>query len=231
MSSLHLKDKLKYGLLALLLQTVVVPFLRWVRWGWRAKTRVSVDPATASLLQQGQPVLFAVWHGEMFVMLLPLGLPATTALLISQSRDGEFITQVARGLGFTHFIRGGHQRGGAKAALAIQRLLTRRKHSVLVFADGPRGPRHTIKKGTVKLAAQAGVPIIPVGGGAPHLLFTMNKSWDAYQGPWPFSSVRAHLGTPVWVDEAVLSDTSALTTTCEQVNQAIKTASQQALQG
>jgi lysophospholipid acyltransferase (LPLAT)-like uncharacterized protein len=223
-----LTQQLKYRVLYALVSAVVVPFVRWVRWGWLPRCQVAWHPEAKALVASGQPFMVALWHGHMFSMLLPLGLPDASALLISQSRDGEFITRVAEAVGYHHSIRGAHGRGGDKAALGMQRWLSQANHAVVVFADGPRGPKHQVKPGTVKLAARCGVPIIPLGGAASHLLFCMTQAWDDYMGPWPFSPVAAYCGAPLWVAPEVLTEPLALTTTCAQVNAAVHAAAQQA---
>src|SRR5512135_3442423 len=83
------------------------------------RVELSIDPALQESLLSGQPVLYTTWHCH---LLFPLfyarhyaGQLAPLVLMASPSRDGEFIAEVARGLGFT--IRFGSRRKGGVQAL------------------------------------------------------------------------------------------------------------------
>ena len=85
-------------------------------------------------------------------------------IIISQSRDGDFITDVANRIGFEHTVRGAHGRGGVEAAKEIMEGLNTEACSLISLIDGPKGPRLHAKKGVVALAQSTGVPIIPIAG-------------------------------------------------------------------
>ena len=75
------------------------------------------DSYPEKLIRQGENTIFAYWHAFMLV-------PAYTArnlgikVMVSQHRDGEYITQVIERLGFTT-VKGSTTRGGVKALLIM----------------------------------------------------------------------------------------------------------------
>ena len=172
-------------------------FLAWVSRTWRVS--LLVHPQTQTLLSQQQPVIFALWHGRMFCLLRSVD-PDKTAILISGSNDGEFITQAVKPLGFRHFIRGSSKKDGAKAALAMMTTLKDAGLSVATTIDGPMGPRYKVKPSLARLSHQLQVPIIPVSASASPVLFWLRRSWDHYMGPAPFSHLQVILGQPITVD-------------------------------
>ncbi len=125
--------------------------------------------------------LFAFWHETMLLPAFKYRAPGSQ-VLISQSRDGDWIAEVCRCLGLEP-VRGSMSRGGAEAAREIVRV-GQSKH-LAVTPDGPRGPRRKVKASVVKLAARAGLPIVPSGFAfdRPWRL----KSWDRFCVPRPFS--------------------------------------------
>jgi len=116
-------------------------------------------------------------------------------VLVSEHRDGEYITQVIHRHGF-ETARGSSTRGGVKGLKGILRAAKEGKD--LGFTpDGPKGPRHEFKWGALIAAQLTGSPIIPIGLGATrgwHL-----NSWDRFMIPKPFSTLRIRYGHPRFV--------------------------------
>jgi lysophospholipid acyltransferase (LPLAT)-like uncharacterized protein len=66
-----------------------------------------------------------------------------------------------------------------------------------ITPDGPRGPRRELKAGIVMVAAQTGLPIVPIGVG-----FTRAwraASWDRFAVPAPFTTLVGVIGRPIAV--------------------------------
>jgi lysophospholipid acyltransferase (LPLAT)-like uncharacterized protein len=199
LSSLKLFDVLKYKVIMPFVSQRLVPsFLNYVRRLWKTADWL-VHPETQALLEAKQPVIFAVWHGQMFTLMHPtwLHLQPDPYILISQSRDGDFITAVAEGIGFRNTIRGAHGRGGTEAALYIKRLVKEGRGHIICLLDGPKGPRHKAKAGIVLLAQQLQVPIVPVAGVTPKHWFKFNSAWDAFEVPNPYQHAKMSLGAPI----------------------------------
>jgi lysophospholipid acyltransferase (LPLAT)-like uncharacterized protein len=125
-------------------------------------------------------------------------------VLISQHRDGELITKVARFLG-GDAIRGSTTRGGVKAIRAMVQHL--KAASLVITPDGPRGPRRIMQQGAVYVASEVGADIVPLGI---HPVNTWRlKSWDRFALPKPFSKVRVVLGRPITVPAGLERDDMA----------------------
>lgn len=171
--------------------------MRFIRWTWRVEG-VEMHPEAKAILASGKPVIYALWHGRMYVLFKAVPLQKV-AILVSPSNDGEFITRIAQCIGFQHFIRGSHKRGGTQAILGMHRALKEDDLSVAFTVDGPRGPRYKVKPGIIRLAAQTGAPIIPLGSASAWLLKKMDKSWDHYHPPFLWTSMQLMYGKPLHV--------------------------------
>lgn len=149
-----------------------------------------------------EPAIYALWHGWFYGFLSFRGEERKNVnLLVSNSRDGEFISRVSERLGYS-IIRGSKGRGGAKALLGMLNAL-KNGSSVAYTVDGPRGPAFKVKEGVVKLAQLAQVPIIPLVPASKRV--TTFNSWDKYQLPHLFAESAVVFGDPIYVP-ADLSD-------------------------
>ncbi|MDX2183102.1 MAG: lysophospholipid acyltransferase family protein [Gemmatimonadaceae bacterium] len=169
-------------------------FLRVLSWTWRLRfhDRAHYDDARAA----GGFVL-ALWHGEFLVPLVVHGKDPLHAI-ISQSNDGELITQIGQGFGIRG-IRGSSSRGGAAALAAMVQGL-REGHAVAVTVDGPRGPRFSVAPGAALASRRASVPIIPIRIAVPRAW--RMRSWDRFLIPKPFAAIDVSYGPPLRVTDA-----------------------------
>ena len=163
------------------------------------KVELVVSQEVLDLAVSGRPILYTTWHCH---LLFPLfygrhyyeHLPPLV-VMASPSRDGEFISQVARGMGF--IVCPGSRRKGGVQALQKMSAYFREGHSGGLIADGSRGPAREAQKGVLFLAREAQVPIIPLAVAASRKL-TFN-SWDRFQLPLPCSRLALLAGDPLWV--------------------------------
>ncbi|MEB3245543.1 MAG: DUF374 domain-containing protein [Vampirovibrionales bacterium] len=168
---------------------------------WRK--HVSVHPETQALVAAGRPVLFVMWHGRMFSMLtLPVA-RKNLCVLISGSNDGKIITSVAHQLGFGAVASGSAHKGGAQAARTLLDKLGQ-GYSLVVTADGPRGPKYRVKPGVIKLAALANVPVVPVIASAAQPILQFPRAWDDFHAPNYFASIQVQIGAPCSPSEAAV---------------------------
>jgi lysophospholipid acyltransferase (LPLAT)-like uncharacterized protein len=147
-----------------------------------------------SLAAEGQPVIFAVWHGR----LLPLTYyhrHRNITAIISQSKDGEYIARVVEGWGY-RTVRGSTSRGGSGALRSLVKA-ARAGESLAITPDGPRGPRQQLQPGVITAAQLTGLPIVPLACGASRAWWP--GGWDRFCVPKPFARVRVMYGTPRWV--------------------------------
>jgi lysophospholipid acyltransferase (LPLAT)-like uncharacterized protein len=142
----------------------------------------------------GKPVLLTFWHGRMLYFIHLYRYQRFT-VLVSQSRDGEFISQVLARFGI-HATRGSSSRGGTRALLEMVKRM-RRGFYAAITPDGPRGPRGHVQPGIVIVAQKTGAPILPAAYNAKWK--TVLRSWDGFILPLPFSRVVVVYGEPIYV--------------------------------
>lgn len=147
-------------------------------------------------VRQGNLLVYAFWHGEMFCMpMLADRLPDPRWIaIVSASKDGEVVAQVLARLG-VESARGSSSREGVRALMsAVRRMKKDRLHG-LVSVDGPRGPRHQAKDGALFLAAKSGALLAPVRVSYSRS-YAFKKAWDRFEIPLPFSRCRISFGAP-----------------------------------
>jgi lysophospholipid acyltransferase (LPLAT)-like uncharacterized protein len=143
--------------------------------------------------RSGRAVVFVTWHGRILPLLYHFRGQGIVAL-VSQHRDGEYLTRLGRGLGY-QAVRGSSTRGGSEALRALVRHL-RRGDSLAITPDGPQGPREVLKPGALQAARVAGAAVIPVlAGGSAWWV----EGWDSFMIPKPFATIRVAVGEPRFV--------------------------------
>jgi len=172
------------GYLALTYRT-----LRWTREGQQI-----ADGVQAQAQAQRSGVILALWHSR-----VPVG-PATwpqgpdkpeIRVLVSQSRDGEFIARVIARLGLPS-IRGSSlkktdtakNKGGEQAFRDMVKWV-KDGGAMAITPDGPRGPVEVLQKGAVALARVSGAPVLFVGVAMKPCLRL--GTWDRTIIPLPFA--------------------------------------------
>jgi lysophospholipid acyltransferase (LPLAT)-like uncharacterized protein len=156
-------------------------------------------PEVEKLIASGPPVIVTTWHCH---LLSPLffahryrGTQSATVLMASPSRDGEFIAEVARGLGFKVCL--GSRRKGGVQALRQMAVWFKKGYSCGMIADGSRGPARMAQKGPLYLARETQCPILPVAVAASHK--ATFDTWDRFELPLPFSRLALLIGEPLRV--------------------------------
>lgn len=141
--------------------------------------------------EQGEPVVFVTWHGRL-LPLLHLYRGRGLVMLVSQHRDGEYLTRLGQGLGYAA-VRGSSTRGGYPALRQLVREL-RNGRSLAITPDGPQGPRERFKPGALQAARITGAPVIPVMASADRAWWV--DGWDRFLVPKPFARVNVRVGKP-----------------------------------
>lgn len=150
------------------------------------------------LIDKKGPFLFSLWHSRVMIPIYHFR-NKELAVIVSQSKDGEYITQVMKRFRI-HATRGSASRGGSEGLLGLARWLKKRYNAV-VTPDGPRGPRERVLPGVVQLAKLTGLPVIPVS-------FSCTRcyrfaSWDRFMLPLPFGTIYLVTGDPIKVPRDV----------------------------
>lgn len=144
-----------------------------------------------------KPVIFAFWHNRQGFLLYPYRKHKKLCVLVSLSKDGEYIARALPKFNMTA-TRGSTTRGGASA---YRGLIAKAKqdYSLALTPDGPKGPVYQASQGVLALARKTGLPIIPTGVHATHK-FSVN-SWDKFQVILPFGKCAIVLGQPLKVNK------------------------------
>lgn len=155
---------------------------RWVIACYYLTVRIRNSPEAQTILNHPVRGIFAFWHSHQLSSVWHLR-RRRAAILISASKDGEYIARVAEALGFRP-VRGSSSRRGAVGLRELIRII-REGGIVGITPDGPRGPRYTINPGVLALAQKTGAPIqmYAIGLSA----FWELRSWDRFRIPKPFA--------------------------------------------
>ncbi len=165
------------------------------------------------LFKANAPAIFAIWHGQHFMVpfLSPKGAKVVT--LFSKSADAEINAKLAELMGF-ETVRGSggrepvrsHEKGGVKALLSLKRALDAGK-SVVMIADISKSTPRKSGLGVVTLAKISGRPIIGVAY-ASSRRHVIAKSWDKTTINLPFGRASIVASEPLFVgkdaDEKVM---------------------------
>jgi lysophospholipid acyltransferase (LPLAT)-like uncharacterized protein len=147
----------------------------------------------SKLRGQGIPIIYAYWHRHIFVTIYRFKNTGARPL-ISLSKDGELVAQIAEEFGMKP-VRGSSSKGGARAFVEMVNTIKHDHAEVLITADGPKGPLREIKDGTIRLAQKTGAIIIPIAWHATRVKI-FEKTWDQFKIPRPFSRITYAYGTP-----------------------------------
>jgi lysophospholipid acyltransferase (LPLAT)-like uncharacterized protein len=158
---------------------------------WLLTLRVRVHNAGVLDVNDTRPRVLAFFHGTQ-LMLQRLPRARRTCVMVSHSRDGEIQAAALSTLGFD-VVRGSSSRGGARALAAMVRKLRQPRTDAVFAVDGPRGPYGLVKPGVLVAAGRSGASIIPAGAAARRKI-VLDRAWDRFVLPWPFTRVDIVLG-------------------------------------
>jgi lysophospholipid acyltransferase (LPLAT)-like uncharacterized protein len=170
-----------------------VPIVRLLGRTWRIRI-LNRTAVVDHLRKTHQPLIFALWHGDM-LPLLYVHRGEGVAVLISEHRDGELIARVAESLGF-RTVRGSTSRGASRALVGLVRELSA-GHDVAITPDGPRGPARSFAPGALIAAQRAEAPVVAVGLSASRAWRL--RTWDGFVIPKPFSRVTVAYSDAAWL--------------------------------
>ena len=145
--------------------------------------------------------IFVFWHNRIFLMPYLFRKHWHTrqrdrvAVMVSASRDGEFLTGVLERFRLI-CVRGSSSRRGTEALREMADLVEL-GYDAGITPDGPRGPRYQCQNGAISLAQLTQAPIIPVSWDVSRKI-TVN-SWDGFMVPLPFARATLRIGAPIAV--------------------------------
>ena len=163
------------------------------------RVRVLNEEALLNFLETGRKGVGALWHQRFLGVLgyVRKFRKFSLSIMISMSRDGDWISPVAKRLGLRP-VRGSSSRGGKEALAAMVQDLAQNQ-AALHITDGPRGPKGVVKAGLIRLAQLSKAAIIPIYISVDRAWIA--RSWDRFLIPQPFSRVLVRFGEPIDVPE------------------------------
>ncbi len=147
------------------------------------------------LKAEGKNFIYAFWHGRQFILFHS---HRNTGIIIpaSESRDGEIQAGILKYFGFD-VVRGSSKRKGDRDLLGLVDGLRKGK-TIALAVDGPRGPIYDVKQGVTYLAGKLDKQIVPVATSA-RRFWILEKIWDKYMLPVPFTNAVIMYGEPIIV--------------------------------
>ncbi len=216
-----MKKKLVQWIILFLAQFVAKPLF----YGYFALIAIKVVhwKRYQELVKSGRGIVLVLWH-ENFQVPIWVFRHRGIFALVSQHFDGEVIARILKRIGY-RTIRGSSTRGGVEALHQLRRVLQQRGQ-IAITPDGPTGPRRKVKFGAVKLAAETGAPILPLGYAATRE--KRMKSWDRFRVVLPFSRSVVYVGQPIYLQP--LNSMRKIVAAAQQVEAAINEADRKAEQ-
>ena len=150
----------------------------------------------------GEPGIGVFWH-QCILSAAWIWRNRGVVVLNTVNFDGQWTRRVIERLGFGT-AQGSSTRGGVEGIAAMAQALEAGRNVALTI-DGPRGPRYVAKPGAVILARRTGRPVSCFHIGVQYG-FTLEKAWDHFQIPFPFSSVVMFCAPPIRVPADAASD-------------------------
>ncbi|MCW7460793.1 lysophospholipid acyltransferase family protein [Leptospira limi] len=184
---------MKRKILVWLLPLIIVWLQRFV--GLTSRFRIFKNEQYEEIFKNKKPYIYSIWHTN--VLYSPyLHRNKKVAVLISESKDGDFINQVVHRFGNSS-IRGSSSKGGSKALKAMIQHL--KKGLPAAFTpDGPRGPALILQPGIIAAAQVTQVPIVPFHYECSRQ-WILEKAWDKHRVPKPFTTFVVSYGEPIYV--------------------------------
>ncbi len=186
--------KLQQKFILFAAQILAAPILRMFRA--TLKIRISGGAHLKRLIEARESFILSFWHEN---MIMPLLVHENSGfyVLVSQHFDGEIIARILGSFGLKT-VRGSSTRGGRAAYQEMKRRVREGDVTMVFTPDGPTGPRRKMKPGVVRLAAETGVPVIPLAVAADR--YKRMGSWDKLLLVLPFSRAVLVYGEPFYVN-------------------------------
>lgn len=199
----------------------IMPILVWgivLLWCFTIRVRTKNKEGEDHFSRKPGGHILTLWHSRIFYLFYHYRRHSDFHLLISASQDGSLFAKIALLMGYS-IIRGSSFERAVPAARSLLKVL-RRNQTIVVVADGSRGPRHKAQPGSLQLASMAGVPVIPMTFDSKFRIEL--NSWDRLIIPLPFTRCTLNFGEPIHVprhasDENIVTKQSQLETELNRI--------------
>jgi lysophospholipid acyltransferase (LPLAT)-like uncharacterized protein len=160
---------------------------------WLSTCRLTIlDQENIEAAQEQGAVIAPFWHYSIVYLFHHLCKYGGT-VLVSASRDGEFVARTAERFGL-EAVRGSSNRQGVQALKKLLKAMKKGKH-IGIVADGSQGPARVLQQGAVYLASKTGAPILPMAWSADR--YKAFNSWDRTVLPMLFARITLCYGKPM----------------------------------
>lgn len=144
--------------------------------------------------------LFTFWHGELLMMPFlyrKIRNKPNIFVITSEHFDGELTVKIYKYFGLSA-IRGSSSKGGVRVLLQASRKL-KNGSDIAITPDGPKGPYHSIADGVVIIAQKANANVVVARTICSR--YWKLKTWDRFQIPKPFATIKYYITTPFKIDK------------------------------
>jgi lysophospholipid acyltransferase (LPLAT)-like uncharacterized protein len=166
-------------------------------WRLFCRRRVYHDPRPA-LRKLGRGYIYALLHAHQVAAVF-VNDDRRMSAMVSRSDDGELLVpslRVRRVIPVRGSTRSRGRDKGGRAALDGMADLLRQGVPGLLAVDGPLGPRNHVHRGVAELAMATDAAVLPVLV-VPSRRWILRGTWDRFQIPKPFSTLRLIFGPPL----------------------------------
>jgi len=155
-----------------------------------SRTTIVGEEKLKKIEKEKQRVIFAFWHGNYTLLLVSLRMRNAVAL-VHLSFRGNYIAQLFSAFNY-HIVR------TSKSGRSILELVRAIKqgYSGFIAVDGPHGPPHKTKLGTIYIAQKARAKIVPLTIEA-RRGFALSRRWDNHFIPLPFNNITVFIGKSI----------------------------------
>ncbi len=164
--------------------------LQAATWRSRCEGLAELDRRIAA----GEPCLVVFWHGK-YLPLFALLRGRQACVFTSLSARGDVIAEICRRFGY-RAVQIPDQ--GRERSLEIMRGALRRSAVGAIAVDGPLGPYHAVKRGSIQLASELRWAIVPTSVAASRQRVVASR-WDRMEIPRLFTRVHLLVGDPLTV--------------------------------
>jgi len=153
------------------------------------------------LLATGEPFIVCFWHYSL-VSVIAQAERGNWVAMVSASADAEYVSRILNHMGLAT-VRGSRGKGGVAALKEMMGYIKEQGCKAAIVGDGSQGPPLKLQAGVILLASKAGIPILPVAGGADR--YWVFRSWDRTILPKPFARMATCFGEPITVPAEIKS--------------------------
>lgn len=180
-----------------ILANLIYIFVRLINFTFRYKeTNAELLEGVKSKTKNGN-YIFGIWHQYLMGGILSQ-IGRKYIVIVSASKDNQLVATTCKKLSYTT-ARGSSHHRGKNAFHKISDLL-RKGLPKTITINRPKDPAKVPKKDIFELALRNNIPVIPFLV-YPEKFWSIEKSWDKFRIPKPFTTYYIRYGEPIYITE------------------------------